>query len=416
MAENLTRDVWPANAVLLAGRTPRSLFLVWSLPDVERVVRYVVRDRSGAIYKVVNGDTREVLINDLPPDSAFKVCVVADTGVGWTEPTPYYWFRTMRLETKARAPVPEDRDIDGTEVFLQRIRAFRVLTREEEEALGIARTDSPEAERQVIEHMETHNLRLVAHIARKYAARVRDTALDIDDLIQEGYLGLRRASEKFEHDRGFKFSTYATWWITQAITRAIANGARTIRVPVHVSDALEQVRRALMREGVRPESATERQIRRASLTATEDPDLMVWAFHVGAPLTNIDMVVAGSERQWLLEEYGDLEGPAWPLYELDDGLDAPDRAADQLVGFQMADPDGETALAESETRSTAADLLAMTTFTDKRAMDLLTLRFGLDGSDERTLEDVGSEFGFTRERARQLINQALEDLRRYLGE
>jgi RNA polymerase primary sigma factor len=266
-------------------------------------------------------------------------------------------------------PEPREVSTDALQLFLKDIGKVPLLTAAQEVELAkrIERGDHA-AKQKMVES----NLRLVVSIAKNY----RNQGLPFLDLIQEGTIGLVRAAEKFDYRKGFKFSTYATWWIRQAVARALADKARTIRMPVHVVEKLNKIgriERKLLGELGR-EPTTEEIARELDL----DPD-------------EIDQIRRTAQAPISLEKpVGDEEESEFGHFLADETVPAPDEAV-------------ETTL-RKETLTRILQTLSL------RERRVLEMRYGLDGQHPRTLDEVGRTFNVTRERVRQIENQCLKKL------
>ncbi|HUK98168.1 MAG TPA: sigma-70 family RNA polymerase sigma factor [Gaiellaceae bacterium] len=258
---------------------------------------------------------------------------------------------------------------DPLKLYVRQIGDGRLLTPGEERELARRKDLGDEAaKRRLIES----NLRLVMSITRNYTK----AGVPLLDLIQEGNLGLIRAVEKFDYKLGFKLSTYATWWIRQAVTRALADQGRTIRLPVHVA---EQVRRA------------QRSRRQLAQKLNRDPSVEEIAQDSGFTIERV------RELFDLVEDPVSLETPVG---------DGESMVADLIEDERAESPDGASA-----ERARAVELAAAVERLNPRMRHVVTRRFGLDGKPPQTLEDVGADLGITRERVRQLETRALRELR-----
>jgi RNA polymerase primary sigma factor len=271
--------------------------------------------------------------------------------------------------TTETLPAP-DPTLDALQQFLDGIAATPLLTAQEEIELAkrIERGDLAAKD-----HMTRANLRLVVSIAKRY----RNQGLPFLDLIQEGSIGLVRAVEKFDHRKGFKFSTYATWWIRQAISRAIADKGRTIRIPIHIDNVLKKL------DGAQ---------RRLEASGDRDPTVEEIAELAGVDPLEADVIMRAAQPLVSLDKPVGDDGDAAQFGDLipDEGTASPfDAAMESLMHERLY------------------EVLENLAYRERR---ILELRFGLGGEQPQTLDKVAKLFGLTRERTRQLEEAALRKL------
>ncbi|MDX1766145.1 MAG: RNA polymerase sigma factor RpoD [Candidatus Saccharimonadales bacterium] len=280
--------------------------------------------------------------------------------------------KSDKKAAKAAAYLDDVSD-DSVRLYLREIGKIPLLTPEEE--ITLARRVVA-GEKKAKDEMAEANMRLVVSIAKRYVGR----GLDLLDLIQEGNTGLLRAVEKFDPDKGFKFSTYATWWIRQAITRAIADQARTIRIPVHMVETINKLLRTqrrltqeLNREPTHEEIAKEMEI---------EVEKVKHIMKIKQDISSLDASVRDDEEDSVLGDF--IE---------DEDTPSPDESATtQLL------------------KEHVTDILGILT---DREQKILKMRFGLEDGKSHTLEEVGQEFNVTRERIRQIEAKALMKLRKH---
>ncbi len=267
----------------------------------------------------------------------------------------------------------DDISDDSVRLYLREIGKIPLLTAEEELALA---KKVVSGDKRAKDAMAEANMRLVVSIAKRYVGR----GLDLLDLIQEGNTGLLRAVEKFDPERGFKFSTYATWWIRQAITRAIADQARTIRIPVHMVETINKLLRTqrrltqeLNREPTNEEIAAALEI---------DVDKVEHIMKIKQDISSLDASVRDDDEDSVLGDFIEDEDTKTPT----------ESASEQLLKEQVKQ--------------------ILSTLTE-REQKILKLRFGLEDGKSHTLEEVGQEFSVTRERIRQIEAKALAKLRKH---
>jgi RNA polymerase primary sigma factor len=275
-----------------------------------------------------------------------------------------------RPRGKARLDLKPEVTTDALQLFFKDIGRVRLLTAQEE--VGLAKRierGSLDAKQKMVES----NVRLVVSIAKHY----RNQGLPFLDLIQEGTIGLVRAAEKFDYRRGFKFSTYATWWIRQSVTRALADKARTIRLPIHIVEKLNKIARA--------ERSLVTTLGREP-SAEEIADLVT-----GIGPEEIQAIKRSARAPISLEKpVGDEDGSEFGQFIADERTASPYELAVEIL-------DKEALRAALESLS-------------DRERRVLELRYGLDGQHPRTLEEVARSFSVTRERIRQIENQSIRKL------
>lgn len=277
-------------------------------------------------------------------------------------------------ETPAAAYYDDVSD-DSVRLYLREIGKIPLLSAEDELALA---QRVVAGEKKAKDMMAEANMRLVVSIAKRYSGR----GLDFLDLIQEGNTGLLRAVEKFDPDKGFKFSTYATWWIRQAITRAIADQARTIRIPVHMVETINKLLRTQRR--MTQDLNREPTIEELAKELEMEPEKVEYVMKIKQDIHSLDAGVGrdGDDEDSVLGDFIEDEDAASPE----------DAAAGQLLKEQVQD---------------ILDVLT------EREQKILKMRFGLDDGKSHTLEEVGQEFSVTRERIRQIEAKALTKLRKH---
>jgi len=298
--------------------------------------------------------------------------------VAATEPSTEDFVDEWAVEDEEEAVVEDTSYIDdiaddSVRLYLREIGKIPLLSAEEELALA---QKVVAGDKRAKDQMAEANMRLVVSIAKRYVGR----GLDLLDLIQEGNTGLLRAVEKFDPDRGFKFSTYATWWIRQAITRAIADQARTIRIPVHMVETINKLLRTQRR--LTQELNREPTNEEIAAAMEMEVDKVEHIMKIKQDISSLDASVRDDEEDSVLGDFIEDEDQKTPS----------ESASEQLLKEQVKQILG--------------------TLTD-REQKILKLRFGLEDGKSHTLEEVGQEFSVTRERIRQIEAKALAKLRKH---
>ena len=322
--------------------------------------------------KPENLDVLDKLYNDL-----------AEAGVeltGATEPNPELFTNDWgddeevdEEEIVQDTSYLDDVADDSVRLYLREIGKIPLLTADEELTLA---QKVVAGDKRAKDKMAEANMRLVVSIAKRYVGR----GLDLLDLIQEGNTGLLRAVEKFDPDKGFKFSTYATWWIRQAITRAIADQARTIRIPVHMVETINKLLRTQRRltQDLNREPTNEEIAEAMELDVEKVEHIM----KIKQDISSLDASVRDDEEDSVLQDF----------IEDEDTVTPEESATGQLLKEQVKDLLGSLS---------------------EREQKILRLRFGLEDGKQHTLEEVGQEFSVTRERIRQIEAKALAKLKKH---
>ncbi len=263
---------------------------------------------------------------------------------------------------------------DSVKIYLQQIGKIKLLNPEQE--LEIAKEIKEKNSENAKKILVNANLRLVVSIAKKYIGR----GLSFLDLIQEGNMGLMRAAEKFDYSKGYKFSTYATWWIQQAITRAIADKSRLIRLPVHMIETLSKIKKISMdltiENGIAP---TKEEI----------------AYKIGMPVSKLSALIESAQGTISMES---------PANQKDENT----KLSDFIVDESTLSPDSKVTQ-----DNLFCDIKKMLNHLSEKERNVLIMRYGLDDNGEKkTLEEIGSYYGVSRERIRQIENRAMSKLKK----
>ncbi len=263
---------------------------------------------------------------------------------------------------------------DSVKIYLQQIGKIKLLSSEEE--LEVAKKIKEENSEEAKKILVNANLRLVVSIAKKYIGR----GLSFLDLIQEGNMGLMRSAEKFDYSKGYKFSTYATWWIQQAITRAIADKSRLIRLPVHMIETLSKIKKISLDLTIENGTApTKEEI----------------AYKIGMPVQKLTALIESAQGTISIES---------PANQKDENA----KLSDFIVDESTLSPD--TKVTQD---SLFCDIKKMLNHLSEKERNVLIMRYGMDDNGEKkTLEEIGTYYGVSRERIRQIENRAMSKLKK----
>lgn len=309
-------------------------------------------------------DTLNIMIDD-----------ISDEGIDFNSIDPVEEDESIEIEEpKTQESLNSVNSDDSVRIYLQQIGKIPLLSAEEEleVAKKIYETHSEIARKVLI----NANLRLVVSIAKKYIGR----GLSFLDLIQEGNMGLIKATEKFDYTKGYKFSTYATWWIQQSITRAIADKARIIRLPIHLIESINKIKKATM------DLTTE---------LGRIPNKQEIADKMGIPVSKLTSIIKSTQSTISIDT---------PTGQKDDS----NKIIDYIVDESTIAPDN---LVSQE--SMLDDIKDMLEQLSQKERDVLILRFGLNSDgNKKTLDEIGSIYGVSRERIRQIENRAISKLKK----
>jgi RNA polymerase primary sigma factor len=305
-------------------------------------------------YSIKDTEPEEIEFNDVPLDDEDIISAAVEP-------------KSAETQNSAIAD-------DSVKIYLQQIGKIKLLSSEAELEIAkeIKENNSETAKNKLI----TANLRLVVSIAKKYIGR----GLSFLDLIQEGNMGLMRAAEKFDYSKGYKFSTYATWWIQQAITRAIADKSRLIRLPVHMIETLSKIKKISMDLTIENGTApTKEEI----------------AYRIGMPVQKLSALIESAQGTISIES---------PANQKDDNT----KLSDFIVDESTLSPD--TKVTQD---NLFCDIKKMLNHLSEKERNVLIMRYGIDDNGEKkTLEEIGTYYGVSRERIRQIENRAMSKLKK----
>ena len=330
--------------------------------DVTRLIIAQAEEAGSISLEELRATFDELDLTSVQVEDVYRALDAAEIDIVGEQPIANAERSTLDLTTR-------EVSTDALQQFLKDIGRVPLLTAVQEVELA-KRIES--GDQRAKQHMIEANLRLVVSIAKNY----RNQGLPFLDLIQEGTIGLVRAAEKFDYRKGYKFSTYATWWIRQAVARALADKGRTIRMPVHVVEKLNKVARVE---------------RRLLAELGRDPTIQELAVAADIDAADIEYIRRAAQSPISLEKpVGEDDESSFGDFIQDTIGPRPDEAVEELLR-----------------REELHSILSMLSYRERKVLEL---RYGLDGHDPRTLDEVGRAFNVTRERIRQIENQGLRKL------